>query len=685
MADTELKQRLAAILLADGVGYSRLMSSDERGTVAALDAARDVFRSHVATHGGRVTDTAGDSVLAVFRTAVGAVSAALAIQQQLAAARGAAPAEDGLQFRIGVHLGDVFEKPDGSVYGDGVNIAARIEGLAEPGGVAVSQSIQAAVQGRVPASFEDIGEQQVKNIAHPVRVYRLHAGAIPAATASARRMPIRGIAVVGFIAVAATVLGLGGWRPWRAQDARLPAAAAASAPAGVANQKTVAVLPFASLSEDKANEYFADGVTDELRNTLSRIPGLRVTARSSSSYFKGKTVPLTDMAHQLGVAYLVDGTVRKAGDHVRIGAQLVNAGDGAVLWSDTFDREFKDVLAAQAEVALQIAKKLKLPLDASSVVGSGTTNAEAWQTFLQAQRLPTGQRDGLYQRALALDPNFTRVYLAMAREAFGGSGPDQPRAERRALSVKYLNEALRIDPRTAEAYGRLASAEMLVDDMDAVRRNVRRALELDPNQIAAHNWQADLAMEAGRIDEALAERSMMLAFDPLSWLPRYQYARVLRLANQPAQALAVIDEALTLTPGNDAARATQAEKAVILLRLGRRDEALTLARRIDDVDVLARAGTREDLVKLRRRTDLDAHDRAAVAMVGGQYDEFFDHLEAEHSVLPERCQVLFDPDVDPVRKLPRFKSWLEKYRLTAAHERAQAWRAANPAPQVAAR
>jgi adenylate cyclase len=518
---------------------------------------------------------------------------------------------------------------------------------------------------------------------------------MPRATGLARLtawlMSLKG-AIVAIAGVGAVLGGFAGyWNAYQAARgsaqphqsrqsvAPAPADVAASAPAGVAAQKTVAVLAFANLSDDKANEYFADGVSDELLNILSRVQGLRVTARNSAFYFKDKTVPMAELARQLGVTYLVDGSVRRAGERVRIAAQLVHAEDGAILWSQTFDREFKDVLAVQVELGLAIAKSLKLPLDAASLTGSGTDNVQAWQLFLQGERMPHGQREDFYHRALALDPNFAQAYLQLGREAFASAYQGRDRMDARARSVKYLNDALRIDPRSAEAYGRLASAESLVDDMDAVRRNAQRALQLDPNQIAAHHWMAELALEAGHMDEALAERRLMVDVDPLDLLPRLQYAELLLLANRATKALAVIDEALALYPNDSDCLDV---KSAILLQLGRRNEALAIARRQDNVEILAQAGTREDLAALLRRTDLDVHQAAWVALARGQRDAFLDHLEMHVHELHFRGRALFDPALDPVRKLPRFKAWLEKCHLMAAHERAQAWRAANPAPRA---
>lgn len=665
-----LRHRLLAILAADGVGYSRLMGLDERATVAALDAARDVFRAQTAAHGGRLVDTAGDSVLAVFDSATGAVNAALAIQARLVSARGNADPERVLRFRIGVHLGDVFEKADGSVYGDGVNVAARLQALANADGLMVSQSVQAAVAGRVAARFENIGPQSVKNIEQPVQAYRAHAGAAAAPQPRIKKPMRAAIAAALLLALAA---GGGLW--WTGRSAPHPPGNAASAAAG---RQTVAVLPFVNLSDDKADEMFADGVSDELIGLLSRARGLRVTGRASSFHFKGRPLPVPEMARQLGVSYLVGGSLRRDGSRMRIAAQLLNGADGSVLWSRTFDREFQDVLAAQAEIALAIAGNLTRSIDSSaSFGGRSTTNPEAWRAFLEAQRLPEGQRSEAYERVLGMDPQFARVHVALAEEALGMAFRgtlSKPAAS--ARMVKHLEQALRLDPEYGHAYGLLGASARIVDDMDALRRHAQRALEIDPESSAGHAWMAELKLQEG--DMAAALPAFRLAADPLPLVgfARRNYARALRLANQPAKALLEIEQALALAPNSQAA---QQEKAHSLLLLGRRDEGLRLARERDLPMLLIRYGTPDDQAAMRQRKNLGAHDAAWQQHLLGRPDAVVEHLEVEHGDdIQARAPVLFDAEYDPVRELPTFKAWLARHQLTEAHQRAQAWRAANP-------
>jgi adenylate cyclase len=580
-----------------------------------------------------------------------------------------------------VHLGDVFEKDDGTVYGDGVNIASRLQGLAEPDGLTVSQSVQVAVQGRVAARFEALGAHSVKNIAQPVQVFRVRAGAAVRAAAAAPRGRLGRVAIAGLAAAVLTgALGVwlaGVWPGWPSPLARRASTTEASA-----GKKTIAVLPFANVGDDKANEFLTDGVTDELIELLSRVQGLRVTGRDSSFYFKGKQVPMPEMARQLGVSYLVGGSVRRDGARVRIGAQLLNAADGAVLWSRSFDREFKDVLAAQAEIALGIAGSLTQSLDSSASFGGRSTNhPEAWAAFLEAKRLPEGpQRIAAYERVLALDPQFARVHGALAEEALGmGFRGELTKVAARQRMVKHLEDALRIDPTSDHAHGLLGASARLVDDVEALRRHARRALEVNPDGSAGHAWTAELKLLDGDISGALTGFKQSAEQLPLVLWARNQYAEALRFANQPALALQEAEKTLALDPNYVPALA---EKARDLLMLGRRDEALALARERNFRGLLLRFGIPEDQAALLQRKNLSPHDAAWQQFALGRPDAVVEHLAAEHTDdIQARNRVLFDAEYDPVRGLPAFKAWLAKHKLTEAHERAQAWRAANPVRQ----
>ncbi|MGH8596793.1 MAG: adenylate/guanylate cyclase domain-containing protein, partial [Gammaproteobacteria bacterium] len=296
------------------------MAVDERATVAALDVARAIFRKLIEANQGRVIDMAGDSVLAVFETAGGAVSAALSIQKELAATSDIVPEERRMRFRIGVHLGDVMEKADGSVYGDGVNIAARLQGLAEPGGIMVSEAVQIAQRNRLPGLFEDQGEHEVKNIAHPVRAYRLR------------------VAVENITAA-----------PAESDEPQL----------ALPDKPSIAVLPFDNMSGDPEQEFFADGVTEAITATLSRIRFFFVIARNSAFVYKGKALDVQRVGRDLGVRYVLEGSVQKAGNRLRITVQLIDASSQAHVWADRVDGTLDDVFDLQDRITERVAGALQ--------------------------------------------------------------------------------------------------------------------------------------------------------------------------------------------------------------------------------------------------------------------------------------------------------------------------------------
>jgi adenylate cyclase len=420
VTDTGIRQRLAAILAADVAGYSRLMAADERATVAALDSARAVFRTQIESNQGRVIDMAGDSVLAVFETATGAVSAALAIQQELLASSGAEPEERRMRFRIGVHLGDVIEKADGTVYGDGVNIAARLEGLAEPGGITVSESIRTAVKGKVRASFENQGEQHVKNIAEPVRVFAVRTNG----SAEAKRST-----TIGDI------------------DLSLP------------DKPSIAVLPFTNMSGDPEQEYFTDGITEDIITELSRFQRLFVIARNTSFTFKGRSVDVKKVALELGVHFILEGSVRKAGNRVRITAQLIDGETGRHVWAERYEDVLSDVFELQERITRQ-------------VVGSMVPEIEAEEMrLLERGKRRFNETDDISWRAMkaAYDATFTgQAALTLEAISLADQAIDKDRNCRLAWYVLGYSHAVRVffgwtDERRGSLDAARRAAEMLMD------------------------------------------------------------------------------------------------------------------------------------------------------------------------------------------------------------------------------
>ena len=343
-----MRQRLAAILAADVAGYSRLMGDDERATIATLNQFRAIFREHIEANQGRVVDMAGDSVLAIFETAAGAVLTGVAVQTALAEKNEELAADRRMVFRIGVHLGDIHQQDDGTIYGDGVNVAARLESLAEPGGICVSDMARGAVKGHLDLDFADLGEQTVKNIAEPVRAYRILAKGEVAPAGARKRTPIY---LVAAAVVVLAIVGVGWWQFGGAPEPEVVELAPGELPP-VPSGPAIAVLPFDNLSGDREQEYFADGLAEDILTRLTAFLDLKVIARNSSFQYKGTAVDVREVGRELGADYVLEGSVRRDATSIRISAQLLDARDGSHVWAETYDRDLSvaSVFAIQDEI-----------------------------------------------------------------------------------------------------------------------------------------------------------------------------------------------------------------------------------------------------------------------------------------------------------------------------------------------
>jgi len=477
LAETTVRQRLAAILAADVAGYSRLMAGDERATLAALDSARGIFREHIETHQGRVIDMAGDSVLAVFDTATGAVAAALAVQEGLVAMAAAVPEDRQMRFRIGVHLGDVMEKTDGTVYGDGVNIAARLEGLAEPGGITVSEAVQGAVRGRVSATFADQGEQQVKNIVHTVHAYRLVKAQREAVSSASSEKP------------------------------------------------SIAVLPFANMSGDPEQEYFADGISEDILTGLSKLRWFFVIARNSSFTYKGKAVDVKRVARELGVRYVLEGSVRKGGNRVRITTQLIDASTGNHIWADRYDGDLTDVFALQDEITKKVVAAIEPKLLEAEGIRSQNRSPEdlgAWDMVIQANslfwRLTKGEGDAaiaILQRAIERYPNYAPAHSMLAFDllvsGYIGWALMEPQLQQAAGLAARAEELDHGDPWAHLALGYVAFVRRRTS---AAAAEFQRALALNPNFAAAHGYLGWALAFDGQSEQAIAHLKEAIRMSP---------------------------------------------------------------------------------------------------------------------------------------------------------------------------
>jgi adenylate cyclase len=515
VSDSGLRHRLAAILAADVVGYSRLMAQDDRATLGLLDASRGVFRARVEANQGRVVDLAGDSVLAVFETASGAVNAALEIQKALAITGEAQAEARRMRFRIGIHLGDVIEKADGTVYGDGVNIAARLEGLAEPGGITLSGMVHEAVRSRVAAQFADLGEQSVKNIGAPVRAFRVLREASDAAAA---------------------VLG----------PAALP----------LPGKPSIAVLPFTNMGGDAEHEYFADGIVEDIITELSRYSELFVIARNSTFTYKGRAVKVQDVRRDLGVHYVVEGSVRRSGNRVRLTVQLIDATTGNHVWAERYDRDFVDLFDLQDELTRAIVATLPGRLGAA-----------------EAERL---------RRKPPSDMAAFDYLLAGKIHHHRATPEDNDEA------LRLLDKAIALDPQFAQAYAWKActlgqAAERGFRDppekfLMLAWEEINKAVALDENDVECHRLLCEVCIETRQLDQAVMHNERALAMNPNDPRLVAQKGEVLTWLGQPAEAVEWLKTAMRLDPHGAPARAHLLGRALFGAR--QYAEALEAFRRI---------------------------------------------------------------------------------------------------------
>jgi TolB-like protein/class 3 adenylate cyclase/cytochrome c-type biogenesis protein CcmH/NrfG len=519
-----LPRKLAAILAADIAGYSRLMHADEAATVRDLKAHQSAILPLIGRHGGRIIDTAGDGIMAEFPSVIGATECAVEIQTVMAERNAAVPESRRMQFRIGINLGDVIHD-ETRIYGDGINIASRLEALADPGGVLVSNTVYDQVRGKLPVAFEDAGERAVKNIEQPVRVYRLLApGTSPRKVAAPVTRPSvasRKRWIGGGLAVFLIILGTAGawWissRGYRGQPAN-----STEAP-----RLSIVVLPFRNLSGDPNQDYFADGITEDLTTDLSRIVGSFVIARNTAFTFKDKAVDIREIGRELGVRYVLEGSVRRMGDTVRVNAQLIDAGTGAHLWAEQMDVDQGALGTSQDN--LGIANRLARTLSFELV-------------NVEGRRAPSANPDA--------------VDLTMRGWSVLNTGANKDDVQ---TSVTLFEQALRIDPDNSQANAGLAQALTSIYrsrwDPELATVLVRadeaatRAISTAPNSAQAHYAKAQVLAVSNRLEAALAEYDRAIALDRNHTAAHVERARVLITLGRAAEAIAPVERAIRLSP-----------------------------------------------------------------------------------------------------------------------------------------
>jgi adenylate cyclase len=548
----DIERRLAAILSADVAGYSRMMAADEVATVLAVKQCREIIDTHVREHHGRVVDSPGDNVLAEFPSAVEAVRCAVEVQRELTDNNRALEASRRMEFRIGIHVGDVIHD-GGKIYGDGVNIAARLEALATSGGICISREVHDQIRGKLDIDCEDIGEQQVKNIPRPVRVLRVRMGPAPIASAtrppSRRRVIVGSIATLGVLAASAALYFVIG---------RNSHPSSLTVPAAEPSKATVAVLPFANLSANQNDEYFTDGMTDEITGQLSKIAGLQVAARTSSFAFKNKNEDASRIASLLHVRNLLEGSVQRSTDKLRIEVQLIDATNGFTLWSERYDEKMADVFAIQSRVAEGVADKLRiklLPQLKGRIDQRPTQNLAAYDLYLQGQYYASQfsedgfvKANGAFRSAISMDPQFAKAYVGLA-DALANDLTLSPRQAIPQVRAA-IEPALAIDDSLGEAHGVLAYGVLYSYDWNwpAAEREFLRALELDPGNALIHGEYGEFLEHMGRFDEALHEVLQAYELNPLGARTVVQVGLVYRDLGDHKRALEYLNRALDMAP-----------------------------------------------------------------------------------------------------------------------------------------
>ena len=589
MAENVVRQRLAAILAADVAGYSRLMGDDEPATIAAINRCRAVFRERIEAEGGRVVDMAGDSVLAVFDTAIGAFTTAIAAQERLSDLNSDVGEDRRMLWRTGVNTGDIHEQDDGTVYGDGVNVAARLEALAEPGGICVSGKVHDELRGKIDQDFADIGEHTVKNIAEPIRAFRVLAEGEAARPPARTRRPLMTAAAVAVVAMA----GIVAWQISR--DGGSEEVTVADPILALPEGPTIAVLPFENVSEDAGQDYFATGLTEDLITRLSQFSQLFVIARNSTAQYAGQAVDVRDVGSDLGARYVVEGSVRKESNAVRITVQLLDAENGSHMWAETYNRDL--TVASVFEIQDEITEKISATIgdawgvlyraDIDAIRDKPTESLDAYECTLRTlsyyDRIGPAEhaevRDCL-ERAVASDPGYAEAWASLAEvyideHRFGFN----PRPDPLDRALHAAETAIRLDRQLQIAHWATADVHFYRHEMAAFSSAAERTIARNPNNATALAVMGDRFIWAGDLERGMAMLMKATALNP--YHPGWYYYGQFLYHFQDGDDQAALDMALKANMPEHFA--THMLLAVGHARLGQLDQARAAADRLLEV------------------------------------------------------------------------------------------------------
>jgi adenylate cyclase len=528
MAEKGFKRKLTAIFSADAVEYSRLMGEDEEATVRTITTCREVLTTLIQQHNGKVLDSPGDNLLAEFVSVVDAVQCAVAVQKKIKACNDKLPENRRMQFRIGINLGDVIQEEE-RIYGDGVNVAARLEGLAEPGGICISRNVYDQIKHKLNLGYEYLGEHALKNISEPVRVYRVlmepeAAGKVVGEKRFLGRIS-RKAALAAIIVLLIVAGGLIGWNIYLHQSKKIEPASLDKMAYPLPDKPSIAVLAFDNLSGDPEQEYFSDGLTEEIITALSKSTQIFVIARNSTFTYKGNPVKVQQVAEDLGVRYVLEGSVRKDADRVRITAQLIDAIKGIHLWAERYDSELKDIFSIQDRITKKIIAALHTKLtigEDARILAKGTNSLEAFLKFLQAREHHHrfNKEDNLISRrllkeAISIDPEFGQAYGLLGathmQDVFIQATKSPKQSIGKAIELTRKSISLGADYQAL-----LGWIYVLVKKHDKAVVECQKAVELLPSSALARTFYGLALNSVGRFEEAVHELKQAVRLDPLS-------------------------------------------------------------------------------------------------------------------------------------------------------------------------
>jgi adenylate cyclase len=620
MDQSEVDRRLSAILAADVVGYSRLMGTDEEGTLRLLKRTRaELVDSEIEKYHGRIVKTTGDGMLVEFPSVVDALRCAVDVQGGMAERNDDVPEEQRLQFRVGVNMGDVIVDGD-DIFGDGVNVASRLEGLAAPGGICISQAVREMVLGRVDVEFEDQGELSVKNIARPIRVYRVVLR--PQQSAERSRHSVE-------------------------QKSTQP-------------QKSIAVLPFANMSPDPDNEFFSDGMSEELINLLAKLPQLRVAARTSSFAFKNKNMNVPMIAKELGVKTVLEGSVRRAGKRIRITGQLIDADSGFHLWSETYDRDLEDIFEVQDEIAHKIVDALEItlsPKQERAIQKVQTTDVDAYDYYLRGRKYYYEERGGgldqamqMFTRAIEIDPNYALAHAGLADTCAMRYFFWERDEAHLKLADQASRRALELNPELAEAHAARGHVLALEKRYEEAEREFETAIRLDPKLFEAYYLYARAELLRGRFEKSAEMFEQASVVRPEDYQAPLLVQQVYRSLGKEAKArdanrrgLKIVERHLELNPDDQRALALAANAA---MAVGELDRAMDWANRA---------------LELGPNNPSLLYNLACFYALAGEVEDSLNCLERRATLGSiAREWMENDSDLDSIRNHPRFQAVLKQ-------------------------